>query len=438
MTKISDKKVADIKAAIAAGMNQPQIAKKFKVSRSIVSDIATGRAHKDVEWPDGEAPMPKQVGGQHKAIPDYDPTDAKVMELEAEIVHLTEERNRERRKVKAGAKIAGLFRAITSEMETRIKPFSALPSLYTPRAKAKIVEDCVLHLSDGHHDQVVRPETVGGLESYDFPISCVRAERYVDTVIDWTQKTLAATFSFPTLWILAYGDHTSGEIHKASERSYYRNQFRNCLAIGQLHALMIRDLAPYFERVNVLYLSGNHGRRTVKKDYNGALENWDALVAEVARLHCKSIENANFLIPDSWSANIDINGVGFNVSHGDDVKGNGGLPWYGMVRRQKGLIALGAMTGRRPRYQVAGHHHCAASLSDIDGELLVNGSWVGTDPFAYNALAGYRDPTQLFHGVNPKYGVSWRLHVKLKAENEAREPSRYLIDGGREIGPLQV
>ena len=43
MTKISDKKVADIKAAIAAGMNQPQIAKKFKVSRSIVSDIATGR-----------------------------------------------------------------------------------------------------------------------------------------------------------------------------------------------------------------------------------------------------------------------------------------------------------------------------------------------------------------------------------------------------------
>ena len=29
-----------------------------------------------------------------------------------------------------------------------------------------------MHLSDGHHDQVVRPEEVGGLEDYSFPVSC--------------------------------------------------------------------------------------------------------------------------------------------------------------------------------------------------------------------------------------------------------------------------
>jgi len=432
--KLTKVQVTEIKQAITDDIKQPDIAKKYGISRSTVSDIATVRIHKDVAWPDGP-PVSKRAGGQHKANPDYDPTDKKVLELEAEIVHLTDERNRERQKVKAGAKIAGLFKAVTAEMEARIKPFTALPSLYQPRAKAQIVEDCVMHMSDGHHDMIVKPEAVGGLEEYDFPISCVRAERYVDTVIDWTQKTLAPTFSFPTLWLLAYGDHTSGEIHRAAERSYYRNQFRNCLAIGQLHALMIRDLAPYFGRINVLYLAGNHGRRTPKKDYNAALEGWDYLVAEVARLHCRDLSNATFAIPDSWSANVDINGVGFSISHGDDVKGNLGIPWYGAVRRQKGLIALGAMTGRRPRYFVMGHHHTLATLSDIDGEMLVNGSWVGTDAFAYNALAGYREPSQLFHGVNPKYGVSWRLHVKLKAENERKQPTRYLIDGGREIGP---
>ena len=433
--KLTKKKVEKIKQAIMDGTKQTEIATRFNVSRSVVSDIATSRVHKDVEWPGGEPPMPKRSGGQHKNIPDYDPTDKRVMELEAEIVHLTDERNRERQKVKAGAKIAGLFKAVTAEMETRIKPFDTLPSIYQPREKASIIEDCVMHLSDGHHDMVVKPTAVGGLEDYDFPISCVRAERYVDTVIDWTQKTLAPTFSFPTLWLLAYGDHTSGEIHRACERSYYRNQFRNCLAIGQLHALMIRDLAPHFGQVNVLYLAGNHGRRSVKKDYNGALENWDYLVAEIARLHCKELGNVSFAIPDSWSANVSINGVGFSICHGDDVKGNLGIPWYGAVRRQKGLIALGAMTGQRPRYFVMGHHHTLATLSDIDGEMLVNGSWVGTDAFSYNALAGYREPSLLFHGVNPKYGVSWRLHVKLKAENEKKYPTRYLIDGGREIGP---
>ena len=171
------------------------------------------------------------------------------------------------------------------------------------------------------------------------------------------------------------------------------------------------------------------------EDYLGAQENWDYLVAEVARLHCRGMTNVNFMVPDAWSANVLINGVGFSVSHGDDVKGSLGIPWYGMVRRQKGLIALGAMTGQRPRYFVVGHHHATSSLSDMDGEMLVNGSWVGSDAFSYNALAGYREPTQLFHGVNPKYGISWRLHVKLRDESERKGPKRYVIDGGRDVGP---
>lgn len=437
--KLTKKKVEKIKRAIVDGVTQPEIAKRFKVSRSIVSDIATGRVHKDVEWPAGEPPAPKRAGGQHKAVPDYDPTDKRILELEAEVVHLTDERNRERQKVKAGAKIAGLFKAITAEMDQRIKPLEPLPQAVEFRRKAEIVEHVVMHLSDGHHDQVVRPEEVGGLENYSFPVSCCRAERYVDTVVEWCHDTLAPRFAFPVLWVLAYGDYTSGEIHRACERSYYRNQFKNCLAIGQLHALMYRDLAAHFEQVNILYLAGNHGRRTPKKDYLGAHDNWDYLVGEVARLHCRGMENVHFTIPDAWSANVNINGVGFNVSHGDDVRSNLGIPWYGMVRRQKGLIALGAAAGaQRCRYFVVGHHHAASVLSDVDGELLVNGSWVGTDPFAYNALSGYREPSQWLHGVNPKHGITWRMNVKLRHENEKRGPNRYLIDGGRDVGPLKT
>jgi hypothetical protein len=437
MTKISSKKAASIKADIHAGKTQPVIARKHKVSRSLVSDIATGRVHKDVPWPEGEPPCPKQQGGQHKPIEDFDPTNEKVLELEAEIVHLTEERNRERSKVKAGAKIAGLFKAITNEMEQRIKPFVALPPALDFRRKAVITEHCVMHLSDGHHDQVVRPEEVGGLEDYNFPVSCARAERYVDSVVEWTQDTLSPKFKFPVLWVLAYGDFTSGEIHKACERSYYRNQFKNCFAIGQLHSMMYRDLAAHFEQINVLYLAGNHGRRTPKKDYLGAQDNWDYLVAEVAKLHCRDIGNLSFTIPNSWSANVNINGVGFNISHGDDVRSNGGIPWYAMTRRQKGLIALGAAGGTdRCRYYCVGHHHTASTLSDIDGELLVNGAWVGTDAFSYNAFAGYREPAQWIHGVNPKHGITWRMNVKLRHDDEKDGPKRYIIDGGREVGPL--
>ena len=89
-----------------------------------------------MEWPGGEPPRPSGPAASTN-IPDYDPTDKKVLELEAEVVHLTDERNRERQKVKAGAKIAGLFKAITAEMEQRIKPFAALAQAVEFRRKAE-------------------------------------------------------------------------------------------------------------------------------------------------------------------------------------------------------------------------------------------------------------------------------------------------------------
>ena len=101
---------------LSLGLTQPEIAKKYRVSRSLVSDIATGRAHKDVR---GRMANPRR---RPAASTSRSPTTIRltrrIMELEAEVVHLTEERNRERAKVKAGAKIAGLFKAITKEMDS--------------------------------------------------------------------------------------------------------------------------------------------------------------------------------------------------------------------------------------------------------------------------------------------------------------------------------
>jgi hypothetical protein len=426
MSKLTTDQVTEIKDKLFEGWSQPEIAEMYCVSRSLISDIATDRVHKDVPGPR----TVKKSGGQHKATPKHDPTDERVKSLESEVLHLRDERDHARRSAKAAAKNHGLFLAVKDEMQKLIVPFSALPLARELVERDDVIEEhLVMHISDMHADQTVTPAECGGLEEYSFPIACHRAETYVDTVIDWTQRTLRPRFNFRHLTILSYGDQTSGEIHGNMQRSYFRNSFKNSLAIGQLQALMIRDLASYFETINVVCVPGNHGRRSHKKDYHGAHDNFDYLVAKGAELYCQDLDNVSFLIPDAWSVNLAINGIGFSISHGDDVGGSLGIPFYGMVRRQKGLMALGAMQGgTRVRYYVMGHHHLAASLQDLDGELLVNGPWLATDAFSYNRFAGYREPSQLIHGVNKKHGLSWRMLVHLKSKGEKKGPRRYKVE----------
>lgn len=423
---LTKEQVKQIKIDLTRGELQRAVAAKFNVTRSAISDIATNRRHKDVPWPD--TPPVKKRGGQKNL--DYDPTDERVRELESEVLHLREERDLARRAARDDAKKAGLFQAMTDELKS-VKPFKSLPPQWRGRTKGEIDEHLVLHLSDGHFDQIVSPEECGGLETYNFPIACRRAETYVDTVLDWTQQTLAPRFRFSALTILAYGDFTSGEIHGHTNRSYFRNQFHNCFAIGQLLALMFRDLAPYFETVNVVFVPGNHGRRSKKKDYHGALDNWDYLVAEIAKQHCHDLDNVGFLIPNAFSINLDINGVGFHIFHGDDIRGSLGLPYYGLQRRQRSLIALAdKQVGPRIRYFCCGHFHKPGSIGDMDGEMIVNGPWLATDAYAYNSFSGYTEPSQLMHGVNPKHGVTWKMQIHLRTPGEENGPTRYKIDLG--------
>jgi hypothetical protein len=413
MTKLNKDQVGEVKELLSQKqLTQKQIGAKFGVGRSVISDIACGRVHKDVKL--------KTEATEEESV---------IFGLQAEITHLREERNLARRQLKQAAKTQGLFQAVADEMEHRVTPMTGLPKAKNIiHSKGALSEHLVLHISDGHHDQVITRDDTGGLEQYDFPISMCRAESLVDSILKWTQCTLAANFKFPSLTVLAYGDHTSGEIHGAAQRSYFRNCFKNCHAIGQLHALMYRDLAPYFEQVNIVYVPGNHGRRSTKKNYHGAHDNWDYLIATTAKLYCRDLDNVSFTIPNSFSANVDIDGVGFHIFHGDDVRSQLGIPWYGLEKRRHRLMALeNVREGVPVRYYCCGHFHRPGSTTEVNGEMLINGAWPATDAFAYNSLAGFTEPSQLLHGVNKKYGITWRLPVKLRCSYEHKGPKRYRL-----------
>ena len=277
--KKSQKLINDIQNDLGQ-LSQAKIAKKYKVSTGFVSQVKSGLSTAESQ---------------------PDPTNARILKLEAKNVALNDQVSRCKQAYKAAQRDNSVFEALVDEMHNVVKPISPLPRVKRISEAKLINETVVANLSDEHADSITLPHQVGGLERFDFRIACRRAEEYVDTLLKFTQRTLS-NYEFPELVIFANGDHVSGEIHKATDHSAYRNSFKNSIAVGQLHALMFRDLAPYFKRIKVLYLPGNHGRRGMRKDYYGAHDNWDYLVAQTAKMTCSDIDNVEFLIPDSFSA----------------------------------------------------------------------------------------------------------------------------------------
>lgn len=368
-------------------------------------------------------------GGNKTATPKkYNPTDERILRLESQLVAERAEKNALASQTKILKKKAAIFEALVEQMHEYVPPLEPLPGLFKPPKEKKITEHLVMHLSDIHGDEVVKASQVGGLEDYDFEIACLRAQRYVEQTIEHTQVHLT-NYSFPTLWLLSYGDLTSGEIHGGTARSYFRNQFKNCLAIGRMKAMMIRDLAPYFQDVKVICLPGNHGRRSKKKDYDGAHDNWDYLVCETAAMLTEDIPNVEFTIPDQFSINVDINGSIFNISHGDDIKSWNSIPYYGIERKTRRLAALHS---RQPiNYFCMGHFHQPAMLDNgLEGETIINGPWLATGTYAYEGLAAASKPRQWIHGVHAKNGISWRMPIDLRLPGERKLLSdrRYKIE----------
>lgn len=389
----------EIRALCAAGHTQADVARKFGCSRSMVSHIVCYR-----------------VGD------DADPQEA------SKIRQLQDSKNYAQRRLREGLRNEDIIRRCGEIAASEIRPLRRLRPPSPATRKGKVTETLVVLMSDGHHDQIVRPEEVNGLENYNFKVSLRRGERFCDTIIKFAQKTLAG-YQFPRLVVMSLGDSTSGEIHDAERRSAFGNQFKNCLAIGALHASIYRDLAAHFPRVDVVCTSGNHGRRTVRKEYaGGAHNNWDYMVNKVAEAYLAATPNVHFSIPNSWDTIVDIEGYAFHVSHGDDVANSGSNPWNGLASLHKTNSGIHRGAGqnkpfrdaRQIDYYCIGHHHTLGQVEGNGVGYITNGAWVATDPYAYQSLRVAGRPQQLMFGVHRDHGKTWSLPIHLDGRDDAR------------------
>ena len=400
-------------------LTQSEIGAMFGVSRSPISDIATNKKYREVE------PILQSLkvgGGQPKHLN----LETQNIALFGQLENTRQERNLLKRQLKAASKRIAVVDGIVEQLSPIIKPLKPAAPVKTRAVKGKVIEETlVLMFSDNHADQVVTPQEVDGLEDYDFKVSARRHEVLVEELLEWTQNSLS-NFRFRKLVIMGLGDYTSGEIHGHVNRSYFGDQFTNDLAIAQLFSQVFRELAAHFIEVEIVSITGNHGRLTDRIEFTkeAVAANHDTLIMKIAEIHLQNIKNIKFEFPSGLSTVKQIEGWNFFLHHGHGKKGSGET-WARAKRKAGTIVPLhrGAID-----YFCSGHFHTPGDVAVSGGAtMLGNGAFLNCDQYSYQNIDEAGSACQLIFGVHPHNGVTWRLPIKLQTEEEKLGPKRYQI-----------
>jgi hypothetical protein len=295
----------------------------------------------------------------------------------------------------------------------------------------KTPQDVVALNSCLHFGEVVDSSATMGLGDYSPSLAAARWQYYVDTILDLVANHHRGD-NIRKLYVVNVGDVVSGDIHlelKATNAFPLGAQMVRC---AHLLAAGIRDLAASFEEVEFVGTVGNHGRFEKKPAFKEKANNADWVVYQMMAGLLADQPNVKVTIPGSpWSA-FPIQGRNFFFTHGDNIKSYFQFPWYDAKRFTTEMAQLLVSGGEPyPEYWGFGHFHQMNMAQLSYGEWLFTGSFKGPDEYSIGKLRAGTPSNQLFFGVHPRRGVSFRYPIVMEAASTEVQ-GRYLKYGDPE------
>lgn len=254
----------------------------------------------------------------------------------------------------------------------------------------------VLHLSDWHFEEIVKPAAVMGLNEYDAGVAARRVYRVVRAFLDWCRTQRAGGNAMPELLVALNGDFLTGVLHGLERHSSAPNVVRATLACGRLIALALRDLAANFPSVRVVGTVGNHGRLPDDKKVptKDPTRSFDYIAYALARELLRETPHVAFTLPDSYGAVYDVGGHTVYQGHGNFVKQQMGIVGYGMRRFVANLAANMGAAGHSLRYALFGHFHQASSAEFAGVTAFIGPSLIGTQEYGFLSGGSVNRPAQ--------------------------------------------
>jgi hypothetical protein len=283
--------------------------------------------------------------------------------------------------------------------------------------------------SDWHYGEVVRPEEVGGCNTFNMDVARQRATALVDMTIDLCFNHMGrAETTYPGIVVMLGGDMLSGDIHEELMATNDRTTQQCINDLTDILAAGLEQMADKFGRVFVPCVVGNHGRASRKPRMKGRVytsHEWN-IYCSLER-HFRKDPRISFLIPGESDAYFKIYGHRFLLTHGDSLGVKGGDGIIGSLGPiMRGALKVGkseAQIGREFDTVVMGHWHQALWLPGI----IVNGALKGYDEYARLAIrAPYSRPSQQLWFVHPEHGITAKWEVYLDKSRSVEDNSKWL------------
>lgn len=300
-------------------------------------------------------------------------------------------------------------------------------SCYKGGQPGKGARDAILPLFDMQFGQRVRRvDTPARMNEFNVEVFTRRLERYVDAVTGLLED-YSSSHLIENLIIPLGGDMVEGEgIFRGQEWQLELDPVEQVLGLKGLLGSALHEIIGVAREemgvhgVGIFCVPGNHGKIGGKK--SGATPStmsWDYLLFEMLKDHLQRYPIEIFAIEPAGSIVFESQGWVFRVIHGDEVRGWGGIPFYGLGRYDAKAVRL---HNQIFHYLLLGHHHQPASIPVGDGEHLMSGNWVGTNNLSTKITAAGR-PSQWVYFCAREFGVGDRSLIYLDSGEERPKPA---------------
>lgn len=275
--------------------------------------------------------------------------------------------------------------------------------------ETKQKEDMALVWSDMHVG-MINKNPLNGEVTYNEKICEEELQALVKGVIRF-QQLYKPSYNIETLYIFDAGDNiTNDRIYEGQQAEITCGVGEQILKVFNYQSDFIKKMLEVFPKVKMIKVPGNHGRTTARYMSEDATSSFEYLLGQLLVERFKENSRVEIIVPDTYRYTAQIQGHKYLLFHGNAIRG---ATLNSIERAAKDLATL----AYKEFYDVMiiGHFHTALKLK-ITPEtiLLVNGSFIDMDDYAYTKLRKFSSATQYLFNISKKSALHNLQEINLK------------------------